>query len=284
MLHPSEVGHLKTDLFRDRFPSNPEVTRALAAARRLGPEAVRAARRVLGPVDEMAPGPAVDLLLSFRATEAWEDMLDVIGAMAAPLQDTVLVREQLGFALNRVGRSREAEIVLRRVLDEHGPDSETLGLLGRVYKDRWRRAVADGDHIAARHHLRNAIEAYVSGFAADPRDVYPGVNALTLMELAGRQDANRDQLLAAVRTSGRRRLGAETVNYWDHAALLEIEVLAGDQATARDQCRHAAAAAEEAWQLQTTIDNLRLIHRARGDQWLADLLAELERSAEELRR
>ena len=46
-------------------------------------------------------------------------------------QNTVLAREQYAFALNRAGQDEAAEAVLRRVIEDRGPSSETYGLLGR---------------------------------------------------------------------------------------------------------------------------------------------------------
>jgi hypothetical protein len=66
-----------------------------------------------------------------------------------------MVRE-LGFALNRLNRREEAEATLRAVINEHGASSETNGLLGRVYKDRWEEAVRR--QVEARRWLRKAIE------------------------------------------------------------------------------------------------------------------------------
>ena len=109
-------------------------------------------------------------------------MIRLVEAMPEPVRRTVLVREQYGFALNRAGRSEEAEKVLLGVVDDHGPSSETLGLLGRVYKDRWE-AEREGSVLRAEGHLEQAIDAYRRGFEADWRDAYPGVNAVTLMEI-----------------------------------------------------------------------------------------------------
>ena len=60
--------------------------------------------------------------------------------MPLPLQRAKMMREPvlLGFALNHEGRFEDAEKVLREVIDEFGPSSETNALLGRIYKDRWR--------------------------------------------------------------------------------------------------------------------------------------------------
>ncbi|HEV2772462.1 MAG TPA: TRAFs-binding domain-containing protein, partial [Thermoleophilaceae bacterium] len=105
-------------------------------------------------------------------------MIRVVERMPAPLRKTVLVREQYGFALNRAGRSKDAEDVLWVVIEDHGDSSETYGLLGRVYKDRWE-AEREGSVLRAQGHLDEAIAAYRRGFEADWRDAYPGVNAVT---------------------------------------------------------------------------------------------------------
>lgn len=67
-----------------------------------------------------------------------------------PLAATVLVQEQFGLALNRAGRGVEAERVLLDLLANRGPSSETYGILGRVYKDRWEAALKLGEKSLAR--------------------------------------------------------------------------------------------------------------------------------------
>src|SRR5260221_12487186 len=64
-------------------------------------------------------------------------MIDLYERMPPPLQRAKMMREQLGFALNREERFEEAEKVLKQVIAEFGPSSETNALLGRIYKDRW---------------------------------------------------------------------------------------------------------------------------------------------------
>ena len=75
------------------------------------------------------------------------------------------------------------------------PVAETYGILGRVYKDRWDAARTAGEKIQARGLLEQAIDAYVRGFEADWRDAYPGINAVTLMELKEPPDPRREQLI-----------------------------------------------------------------------------------------
>jgi len=69
--------------------------------------------------------------------------------------------------LDRAGKSEKAEQVLTKLIAEHGPSSETYGILGRVYKDRWEAARKAGKQVLARGRLDKAIDAYVKGFGSD---------------------------------------------------------------------------------------------------------------------
>ncbi len=287
-LPAADVSHLKTDVFREQVVYAEQAKQRLAAARREGKAAIDAVRADLGPIGDLEAGVAIDLLLSYRAIGAVEAMIELVDALPDPLRRSVLVREQLGFALNRAGRGEEAEQVLRTLIDENGPSSETYGILGRVYKDRWDREREAGNVFEARGHLKKAIEAYRLGFEADWRDAYPGVNAVTLMELAQPPDPAREELLPVVFYSARRRIASGTPNYWDHATLLELEVLRKNQEAAYRHTEDAIASAEEHWQPTTTLGNLRLIRDARDERgeeagWLTPVMEALENKAAELK-
>jgi hypothetical protein len=187
-----------------------------------------------------------------------------------------MVQEQLGLALNRAGRGDEAERVLLDVIAQQGPSSETYGILGRVYKDRWEATLANGDRFAAAGALTKAIDAYLRGFEADWRDAYPGINAVTLMTLAEPPDPRRAALLPVVSYAVERRIAAGKPDYWDHATRLELAVLAGDQAAAEAALGNALVAVREHWEPETTARNLRLIRaarerRAEPSAWLLDV-------------
>ena len=77
------------------------------AAARIAPQkadAVRAVQHGLGDIANLDAGVAIDLMLSYRAASAWDDMVKLIQKFPAPLAQTVMVREQLGLALNRLKR------------------------------------------------------------------------------------------------------------------------------------------------------------------------------------
>jgi len=258
-----DVQRLKTDVFRDRVAYSEEAKQRLASARKQGPAAVKAVEASLGNVADADAAVVVDLFLSYRAVKSWDDMVTLVAHMSPPLAGSVLVQEQLGLALNRAGRSDEAERVLSDLLARRGPSSETLGILGRVYKDRWEAALKAGDPIRARGFLTRAIDTYLAGFESDWRDAYPGVNAVTLMEVKEPPDSRREKLLPVVRYAVERRVAAGKPDYWDYATRLELAMLARDEAAAGDALADALAALREPWEAETTARNLRLIRDAR---------------------
>ncbi len=279
-----DIAHEKTDVFRSQVEYAAEAKRRLARARRESRDAVFAEEARLGDLADAEAGVAIDLYLSYRAVAAWDDMIRVERAMNPVLRSTVLVREQLGFALNRAGRGEEAEAVLTELVRERGPSSETLGILGRVYKDRWEAAVAAGDRVAARGLLRQVVKTYRQGFEADWRDAYPGVNAITFMQILDPADPDYARLRPVVGYAVERRMQSGEPDYWDHATLLELAVLDRDRAAAEDALSDALALQREPWEPATTLKNIRMIRESRGDDdpaspWVLEVEAALRRAA-----
>jgi MAP3K TRAFs-binding domain len=275
-----DIARLKTDVFRERVDYARGIKEKLAAARGKGLDAVREIEKELGDLDDVEHGALVDLFLSYRAVKGWTEMIALAERMPKPLAQTIMVREQLALALNRAGDDARAETIALEVLSGRGPSSETYGIIGRIYKDRWERAVKAGQKIKARALLDQAIDAYRKGFEADWRDAYPGINAVTLMELREPPDPARVELIPVVRYAVTRRLAAATPDYWDHATLLELSVLANDPNAAADSLGKALIAMREKWEGETTARNLGLIadsRAARGEEveWIRDCVREL---------
>src|SRR5215218_897551 len=259
-----QIDRLKTDVFRDQVRYSAAWKERLERARREGLEAVRTAEGELGDLRDVEAGILIDVYLSYRGVSGYEEMVSLAGRMPRPLAQTPLVREQLGLALNRLGRRQEAERVLLTLIEERGPSSETYGILGRVYKDMRNDAQAAGDIFLADGFLEKAVEAYLAGFEADWRDAYPGINAVSLMEIQEPPDPRRKRLLPEVAYAVERRLDSGRADYWDHATQLELAVLAKDEATARRALGRALAMVREDWEPQSTAGNLRLIREARS--------------------
>src|SRR5882757_61955 len=141
-----EIDHTKTDVFRKSVDYSKRYKDRLASAVRQGGDAVQAIASEPGLANllDVETGIVVDLFLSLRDVKAHDAMIKLYDRMPLPLQRAKMMREQLGFALNREGRFEDAEKVLKVVIEEFGPSSETNGLLGRIYKDRWETARKEG--------------------------------------------------------------------------------------------------------------------------------------------
>jgi len=280
------VGHTKTDLFRNTIEYSKEMKERLAQARKAGLEAVRAVEAAIPNMADCEAGVVIDLFLSYRAVKGWNGMIALEAKMSKVLASTVMVREQLGFALNRAGRNDEAEAVLLELIKRRGPASETYGILGRVYKERWQAANAVDDPMLARDLLTKAIGAYLKGFEVDWRDAYPGINAVTLMAQAEPPDPRLGGLLPVVTYAVERKIASGQPDYWDYAARLELAVLVGDEARATQSLADALAHIRAPWEPETTSTNLGLYRKAlerRGEdaKWLTDIEIALKKRGTE---
>jgi hypothetical protein len=289
-----QLSHEKTDAFRDRLDYSQKRKRELAEARLASIEQVRRIEADIkahaGKLANEEIGVVVDLFLSYRALRGWSDMVRLVGEMSKPVAQSVMIREQLAMALNREagdlikrgdatgGRARrdEAIQVLNNLIKERGPDTETNGILGRVYKDAWEEARSAGQTPVARGLLQKAIDVYLQGFNADWRDAYPGINVVTLMEIAEPPDSRRKRLLPIVEHAVERKIASKDPDYWDYATRLELAVLRNDERDASQALSDALANQREGWEAETTARNLRLIREARvarGEEvaWLKEI-------------
>jgi hypothetical protein len=285
-----DIQHIKTDVFREQVKYAEDVKEKLAVARSRAKEdkaaalaSVDAVKQSIENLPNAEPGVLVDIMLSYRAVEGWEQMITFIEAMPRILRETIMVREQLGLALNRASRGEEAERVLVKLIKEHGPSSETYGILGRVYKDRWEKAVKEELSAMAAGLLDKAIDAYLKGFEADWRDAYPGINALTLMERRDPPDSRRLELNPVVSYAVERRIATGKPDYWDYATRLELAMLAQDEPRARAALADALASVREPWEVKSTAKNLALLVQMRKKRgvvtaWEADVLEVLEKT------
>jgi hypothetical protein len=281
-LRPAELDSSRADTFRDRVERSKQQKDRLALARRRTVDDVRSIEKSLGGLDDEEAGVLVDLLLSYRDVQAWDDMIRLFERLPKHLQQTILIREQHALALNRARRREEAERVLTSLIQERGATSETYGILGRVYKDRWEDAVRAGDQFEAEGFLDKAIDVYCRGFEADWRDAYPGINAVTLMTLKDPPDGRVAQLVPLVQYAVERKIAGGQADYWDYATLLELSILGRDRESGRKALVRALAMKPVAWMAEATVRNLRLIREAREKRnerlvWDAELEVELDR-------
>ncbi|GAB3275584.1 TRAFs-binding domain-containing protein [Kineosporia babensis] len=265
--------------------------RLLAASESTRPQARREldALGVSSLPDETPDGVTMALLLAHRSLGNWAEMVKVFQKLSGEIQQQVKARQLLAFAYGRLSEDQddperafkrdEALRLLAEVEKDEGPSSETYGLRGRIYKARWREA-REAHRLSKGSLLDDALNAYRKGFETDPRDFYPGINALILLLAKGTPSALDEQskLLPVVRFSVERAAHLDTNDYWVRATRLELAVLQGDQESALEVASAACAVPSEAWQRQTTVDTLSLLQELMTDtdlSWVKEIKDEL---------
>lgn len=266
----NSVAHQKTDIFRDQVEYNKKLKKLLAKTRAKETDKSNILKEIDKivktkiDIDDEEAGVLIDVMLSYRSLSAFDKMIAFIESMPAHVKNTVMVQEQLGFALNRIDEKNEAIEVLEAVLRQNGPSSETYGILGRVYKDKFDAAVKEGDEFQAAGFLDKAIDIYQKGFEADWRDAYPGVNLLSLLEIKGEKD-KINTIAPVVIYSVNRKIQSKIPDYWDYATLLEIAVITDDENKADENIKTAfACPIEGGWMIKTTMDTLQRLSETRA--------------------
>jgi len=280
------LAHEATETFQRRVQTITTLSIAIRSAPSRLPRA-QALQELNGLRERLLPTAGtptdlfVDLLLSYRDLEAYGEVVELAEALPPEVRDHPTVRQMTAFALNRRGQSGDdsrAIDLLRELINEHGPHPESLGLLGRVNKDRHER-LRNSDPFQAEAALEAAIDAYERGFRADMRDYYPGVNAVTLLLLEGSEESYRRarELSPVVAFAVAARHGLDSSDYWDIATVLELAVVNLDVASARAAARRLVYIGGPGWRLRTTSGNLERLREAHACRvgplpWLDEIL------------
>jgi hypothetical protein len=277
----------RADLLVDRVESIPAIKERLARATLEGYEhlesevvaIIRTAER--GELD-LKLGDRLRILLALRSASNWSGMVrfakwaDAHGHEGQPSFTSIIeVGQQYAMALNRLGgpaNSNLAEGVLLEIIDRCGGDSETFGALGRVYKDRWLEFRATDPQNG---FLAAAVKAYWRGLECNPGEIYPAINALTLMTIAGYKPDTLSGLVSHIDRLLNERLQSDAVDYFDLATSVELHAVMGRMDMAWEVAQQAADCARAPWELETTARTLYLISTAvPGAQELAAVLRE----------
>ena len=156
-------------------------------------------------------------------------MISLYETFPEHIKEANMVRQQLAIAYNRrngQGDREKALDYLRQIVKDHGEDAKTLGIMGRVYRDKYLELKRDGNLMASAV-LNQSLEAYRKGFSLDPRDYYPGIYAIILLTEKGDEKSLQEskELIPLVKFAIDRRGGIESNNYWDIASLLTLVAL-----------------------------------------------------------
>ena len=281
------VQHEKTDVFLQRMRYVSEIGERVHAALNR-PSSADAITELQAIEKEVLAGQQVvsqlhtaliSLYLGYREKKAYPQMMALFDKLPRELQRTPVAIEQLALALNRLAEQKaeasdmaEAQQLRREalrhlhVLAEPEWSSETCGIAGRIYKGQAEAEWRWGNRSAAEGALQRAIKTYEQGFRLDPRDYYPGVNAVTLRLRRGAAEDLRALaiLVPAVRFSVDRAPAPrdEMERYWQEATKLELACADRDWENARTVLPGVLAIDVGEWARETTIDNLEIQKQA----------------------
>ena len=166
------------------------------------------------------------------------------------------LRQLLALALAQSGASERAKSILLNLREQGLGTPETLGLLGRVYKDLAGRAASQTERSRC---VTQSFESYHAGFeqaeaAARLQDTdanagdacYCGINAAAVQVLLG-QAAEARALAGRVKQICLKRSHRVAGDYWLTATLAEAELIGGHNAEAEVAYRAAAQLVQGNW-------------------------------------
>lgn len=221
------------------------------------------------------------IYLGYRERKAYRQIAELFARLPIEVQQNPVAVEQGALALNRMSEEEDRDgrhdlaLALRRVASDNlkaiPPEywtSETYSILGRIHKTGYEVAVAR-DPTLASLLLDQAITAYEDGFRDDPRDSYPGINAVTMHLVRGApEDLKRAQDLALIvefTVTRRPPPGRGMERYWHAATLLELATAQRNWDKAGERLDQLLEVTCESWMRETTIKNMMLQKRAFGD-------------------
>ncbi len=215
---------------------------------------------------ELKLGDRICVLLALRSISSWSTMVtfsdwaDKTNQQEGQLRFTSIpeVRQQYAMALNREGgwkKSILAEDLLIELINQKR-DSELFGILGRVYKDRWLKLRKNDPR--SRGFLISALNAYWDGLECNSNEIYPAINALTLLRVSGVEPQGLRGLASHIAELLNERF-ARKADYFDYATRLEFCAAMREIGAAWDVAHQALDIAPASWELETTANNLRIL-------------------------
>lgn len=265
---PSEPAPFRADQLALEAPRTPEIVEDLERAYAQGISELKAA--VLRTLERAQQGSFnltrsdwTLLLVSARSVSDWQTMIEICeiaDAEPEPFISVPAIAQQYAMALNRIGESETAEFVIVESIGFHGADSESSGILGRIYKDRWLNST---DNAFSRGCLVLALNAYWGGVERNQFEIYPAVNTLTLLRCAGVASRQIEPFAIHLKDRAVRRTHARHPDYFDFATIVEVCASIDDFKHAHYFAEQAIAQARAPWELETTALTLKmLIERA----------------------
>lgn len=220
-------------------------------------------------------GLSKTLYIIYRDLKKYEKMLNFYEKLNYELKGNKFILEQKAFALNRLGKREEAEILLKYIIKKFGEDSETLGILGRVYKDLWSET-------KNKRYLKQAIETYKKGFEVNLNDYYPGINLITLA-FYDKNNKILQKYLPIVEVAVEKALTKQK-DYWALATMFELSFIKQDCELAKKMLDEIIVCdSREKWMLESTLNNLKILIKKIDDKCINDILDEFKNFVEDIK-
>lgn len=215
----------------------------------------------------------LELLRLLRDHVDFAAVLAYVDRLPERLRTHPLVAEQRYLAMAKTGEALAAAAHLEQMIDDLGPTSERLGLLGGRFKQLHRGAEDDRDRA---RYLDLAIDAYHRGMLSDLNDYYPSCNLPRLYRARGRDGDEQlaEQVATVAHVACERAIAAGTDDAWTRPTLLQAAVQAGDVVTVRRLVGEIERDGIAAWMLGTSAEDVREDIRQHPDEQVRAALSD----------
>jgi tetratricopeptide (TPR) repeat protein len=207
------------------------------------------------------------LYIIYRDLKEYKRMLNLYEKMPENLKENKFILEQKAFALNRLNEKEEAKILLENIIKKFGEDSETLGILGRIYKDLWKETKNT-------QYLKKAINIYKKGFETNLNDYYSGINLITLALYDGNHQILQ-KYLPIVEVAVEKALKKQK-DYWTLATMFELSFIKQDCKLTKEILDEIIVCDKEKWMLETTLNNLNFLMEKVDKECLKKIIKKFE--------
>ncbi len=279
-LEPQTLHHVKRlSLMQARLEAGLKV--ALESPDKL--DALRKYQRSID-LEHASDSVLMGLIEGYREVEAWKDLISLWGEAPLSFKRYPLAQQELARALAMDGQEGRAMLLLEAVVQEQGSSPELLGLLGRMGKIRYDRALEQNKSAVAENCLDSAIMYYRKAYRGNLSELYPAVALPVLLETAGDPDSLREaqKIGHDVLLNAARRSSFGERHYWDAATALEMSAVIRDWPTAKVWLERTTTWDSESWMRRSTLQNLERLRDVRSGR--GEDVTELGRIVEALEK
>jgi class 3 adenylate cyclase/tetratricopeptide (TPR) repeat protein len=219
--------------------------------------------------EEGSGSPALFRCLGERILAQGEPLLayDVVTAGLTTWPNDTRLRQLQGLALARSGATERAKAILEDLRLETQPAEETLGMLGRTYKDL---AATAATAQRRRQFLKKAAKVYGEAYRTSG-GYWSGINAATMNLLIGESDRAREMASKVSEQCLKEVEDPRGDSYWEFAALGEASLICRDLTQAGEWYSRAAEKSSGRYgDLDSSRRNARLIlkHWNEDPSWI----------------